>query len=234
MKKVLFSIFATLLTIARGYCENTSYVDTNLSSSDSMNAVVSCRAIYEGFKINKCFYGIQANVKDEIARLIGEQMSMGRNITLNTFLSICIMQYDAEIINSQKDIPGYAENCIGCTMDIAKKHNELVRQHEQEQINNIDVFTSEEEYNRVLKAKGICTYNVDKRDFFPNIRSRSACEKNCRNFAITNACMLEGTYFSDGTCYCTEENISLRGWGTFKSYRVLPTWEDYKNLYKIK
>ncbi len=217
-----------------GYCENTSFVDTNLSSYDSMNSVISIRAIYEGFKINKCFYSIQSDVKDEIVEYIAETISEGANITLEYFFSLCTAVHKHKITLSDKDIPGYVENCIGCTIDIAKKHNELISKHEQEQINNIDVFTSEEEYSKVLKAKGYCTYNNNKRDFSTEIRSRSSCEKFCRNYAIANACVLDGTYFSEGVCYCTEDKLGYREWGTFKSYRVFPTWKDYKELYKIK
>lgn len=217
-----------------GYCENISYVDTNLSSYDSMNSVISIRAIYEAFKINKCFYSIQSDVKDEIVEHIAEIISEGANITLEYFFSLCTAVHKHKITLSDKDIPGYVENCIGCTIDIAKKHNELISKHEQEQINNIDVFTSEEEYNKVLKAKGYCTYNNNKRDFSTKIRSRSSCEEFCRNYAIANACVLDGTYFSEGVCYCTEDKLGYREWGTFKSYRVFPTWKDYKKLYKIK
>ena len=224
MKKVLSAFFAVFLSMTGGYCENTSYVDTNLSSNDSMNSVISIRAIYESLNINKCF-SIQSHVKDNIASIIGELISQGKNIRLTDFLSMCI-----NLSNEDED----AENCIGCTIDIAKKHNELISKHEQEQINNIDVFTSEEEYSKVLKAKGYCTYNNNKRDFSTKIRSRSSCEEFCRNYAIANACVLDGTYFSEGVCYCTEDKLGYREWGTFKSYRVFPTWKDYKKLYKIK
>ena len=234
MKKVLSAFFAVFLSMTGGYCENTSYVDTNLSSYDSMNSVISIRAIYEGFNINKCFYSIQSDVKDKIAEYIAETISEGASITLEYFFTTCTAVHKHKITLSDKDIPGYVENCIGCTIDIAKKHNELI----QEQINNIDVFTSEEEYNKVLKAKGICTEKNTNKFFDITMTTRRSCEKFCRNMAITNACVLEGTYFYDEECQCVDNSstkrMPIRQWAEFKPYYVRPTWEDYKKLYKIK
>ncbi len=232
MKKVLSAFFAVFLSMTGGYCENTSYVDTNLSSYDSMNTVISIRAIYEGFKINKCL-SIQSDVKDHIAEHIAEIISQGASITLEYFFSICTVLHKHKINISDKDIPGYVENCIGCTIDIAKKHNELI----QEQIKNIDIFTSEEEYNKILKAKGICTVKNSrwKIELNKRVHTKHGCEKTCKDYAIANACLLDGIIF-DETCECCTQpqDRSISQAQHFTPYYVRPTWEDYKKLYNIK
>ncbi|MBR3930149.1 MAG: hypothetical protein IKJ62_01045 [Alphaproteobacteria bacterium] len=237
MKKVLSAFFAVFLSMTGGYCENTSYVDTNLSSYDSMNSVISIRAIYESLNTNKCTF-IGYGVKDEIAEYIAETISEGANITLEYFFSLCTAVHKHKITLSDKDIPGYVENCIGCTINIAEKHNELISKHEREQINNInniDIFTSEEEYNKVLKAKGICTAKNSrwKLEFNRRVHTRRGCEKTCKDYAIANACLLDGIVF-DGTCECCTEKLSMSMDGYFTPYYVRPTWEDYKKLYNIK
>ena len=223
MKKVLSAFFAVFLSMTGGYCENTSYVDTNLSSNDSMNSVISIRAIYESFNINnfnktnECF-SIQSSVKDNIASLIGELISKGTNIRLKDFLSMCINLSNDE----------YAKKCIGCTIYIAKKHNELISKHEQ-------IFTSEEEYNKVLKAKGICTPENSrwKLELNRRVHTKRGCEKTCKDYAIANACLLDGITF-DETCECCPESLSISTAAGFTPYYVRPTWEDYKKLYNIK
>lgn len=225
MKKVLSAFFAVFLSMTGGYCENTSYVDTNLSSNDSMNSVISIRAIYECFHIGRCTF-INSDAKNEIASLIGELISQGKNIRLKDFLSTCINL-------SNED----ADDCMGCTINIAEKHNELIRKHEQEQFKNIDIFTSEEEYNKVLKAKGICTVKNSRWDLELNrrVRTRHGCEKTCKDYAIANACLIDGIVF-DGSCECCTQmgDISISKRQYFTPYYVRPTWEDYKKLYNIK
>lgn len=234
MKKVLSAFFAVFLSMTGGYCENTSYVDTNLSSNDSMNSVISIRAIYEGFYIKECL-SIQSDVKDEIVEYIAETISEGANITLEYFFNLCTAVHKHKITLSDKDIPGYVEDCIGCTINIAEKHNELISKHEQKQINNIDIFTSEEEYNKVLKAKGICTPENSrwKLEFNRQVHTKRGCEKTCKDYAIANACLLDGITFNE-TCECCPESLSLSTSAGFTPYYVRPTWEDYKKLYKIK
>lgn len=234
MKKVLSGLFAVFLSMTSGYCENVSPINTGANLSDVMNIPVSIEAIIDAFLYDD--YDIDTKTKNSIASLIAELATQSKDITLGMIFTTCTNSY-AE----KNDNTNYLKICTKCILHIAERHNYIVEKEqkkETERMKNTPVFTSEEEYNKVLKTKGYCTEKNTNKFFDITMTTRRSCEKFCRNMAITNACVLEGTYFYDKECQCVDnlstKGMSVRQWAEFKPYYVRPTWEDYKKLYNIK
>ena len=252
MKKVLSTFFAVFLSMTGGYCENVSPINTGANLSDVMNAPVSIQAVYKEFiaptsgSLFYPCYEMDTKIKNTIASLIAELTTQSKDITLGMIFTICTNGY-AEINNNTN----YLKQCTECVIDIAKSHNDIIetkireeqrrlrkeQEKEIERMKNTTVFTSEEEYNETLKAKGICTVKNSRWDLELNrrVRTRHGCEKTCKDYAIANACLIDGIVF-DGSCECCTQmgEISISKRQYFTPYYVRPTWEDYKKLYNIK
>ena len=254
MKKVLSAFFAVFLSTTGGYCENVSPINTGANLSDVMNAPVSIQAVYKEFiaptsgSLFYPCYEMDTKIKNTIASLIAELTTQSKDITLGMIFTTCTNGY-AEINNNTN----YLKQCTECVIDIAKSHNDIIetkireeqrqlrKEQEQEKeieierMKNTTVFTSEEEYNKVLKAKGLCTPKNSrwKLEFNRRVHTKHGCEKTCKDYAIANACLLDVITF-DETCECCPESLSISTSAGFTPYYVRPTWEDYKKLYNIK
>ena len=175
MKKVLLAFFAVFLSMTGGYCENVSPINTGANLSDVMNIPVSIEAIIDAFLYDD--YDIDTKIKNSIASLIAELATQSKDITLGMIFTTCTNSY-AE----KNDNTNYLMICTKCILHIAERHNYIVEKEqkkETERMKNTLVFTSEEEYNEILKAKGYCTEKNTNKFFDITMTTRRSCEKFC-------------------------------------------------------
>ncbi len=221
MKKVLFSIFIVLLSINNGCCDNVMFINDKTNSTDVMNSIISMKALLEAFgtQDNKC-HELTTELKNDVSKLIAESATQGQDITLSVIYSACISAY------SNENLP--TTICNNCIKDIISIHNNYLTQSIQ---SGELLFKSEQEYKNALLFNGTCPNNPIINNLVSNVHTSHSCYKKCVEIAIKQACSVPYYSFDEktNTCYCfpfSEHDVYIG--------EIVPTWKDYKKLYKIK
>ncbi|MBO7066735.1 MAG: hypothetical protein J6W40_03880 [Alphaproteobacteria bacterium] len=256
MKKILCAFLLVIVSVVGARSDDLGYISEAGSTYDVLQSEVCAGAIRGAFSDLMCDCGrLSTETKNEIlhnisSSTLGHFSNRESGLRLVAIFSILenILGYE----NEQTLVP---QKCLSC---IIKHHNKIVQDEERikqerqsAEWQKGKVFTSEQEYNDTLRAKGKClNRNTSSVMFSSTIKTRKGCEKYCKNVAIKDACYIEATLFDDGKHEYSEEegetrcscNSAYEGnqigdrmeqeW--FKDYFFMPTWEDYKKLYNIK
>ena len=233
--------------VPSAYSDDLGYISMASSTSDVMNSVISAGAIINAFSDNGACGFLSSDDKETVSHLVygatiypevrDLTVDIVYSIFYNLLLDPALSRYDSSNV-------GKVQRCL---VAIIEKHNAIVRdaERQKQELQSAEwkkgkIFTSEQEYNDTLRAKGMCDYeNVTTGITFTdyrNIRTLNECKKYCRDFATSNACSLEYVIFSrkDGVpCECLKTTEGIRVFSK-NPYFFIPTWEDYKKLYNMK
>ncbi len=269
MKKLLFAILTVILLVPSAYSDELGYISMASSTSDVMNSVISAGAIINAFSGYRSCGLLPARYKNNIVELIYGSFvytvdSEGKTVYNKSDITVQEV-YEVLYVSLVKGAgPGREESdkqkeAQSCLMDIIEQHNAIVRdaERQKQELQSAEwkkgkIFTSEQEYNDTLRAKGKC----EESGLYPGkgntgimfsstVRTRKECEKHCRNVAIKSACYIDATFFEydkeEKTYRCTCNTIGgdlydsyIEGIDVKKDYFFMPTWEDYKKLYNMK
>ena len=264
MKKILFAIFAVILLVPSAYSDDLGYISMASSTSDVMNSVISAGAIINAFSDYGTCGFLTDRHKNNIAELIygslvytvdseGKTVYNKSDITVQEVYDVLYVSL-VEGAGSGKEESSKQNEAQRCLMAIIERHNAIVRdaERQKQELQSAEwqkgkIFTSEQEYNDTLRAKGKCrrdnsSSGVHNRNRSPNTLNK--CKEFCRDVAIANACFLEAVVFSRKNyvdCSCDDINQSIKdnprdvdSFFNQNPYYFIPTWEDYKKLYNMK
>ena len=253
MKKILCAFLLVIVSVVGARSDDLKYISMASGTADVMNSVISAGAIIDAFadSYNGGCGFLSSKDKEQVAILVHGATIYPevRDLTVKVVYTVLyeflmdptVSDYDSSNIEK-------AQMCITA---IINNHNRIVQDEERikQERQSADwqkgkVFTSEQEYNDTLRAKGKCDYkNTTDPVAFGygrNTRTLNKCKEYCRAFAISNACFLEYVVFSrkdDVACICEtlpSDMISPSEFYRKNPYFFMPTWEDYKKLYNIK
>lgn len=226
MKKVLFSIFIVLLSINNGCCDNVIFINDKTNSTDVMNSIISMKALLEAFgtQDNKC-HELTTELKNDVSKLIAESATQGQDITLSVIYSACISAY------SNENLP--TTICNNCIKDIISIHNNYLT---QSIISGELLFRSEQEYKNALRFNKKCReHGLGETPIYAY--SRKGCYDKCKERAIKQVCEIPFYLYNSKSGQCLCEYEELKRYDNDYDLHIadiVPTWKDYKKLYKIK